>query len=184
MIRKICALLGVCLLLLSFTSCSSRIPRKAETIYTCVEGERIPFDELSTGIYSKELGCVVLRSKKDVEEAMKSQLILRHAFKYLDNVDFWRYAVICISRDELAAGGELVELLRLDGKIGAIYEYGGNNDPPKIYWEDVRYPQSTLLLVRKTDLRKMKLGDGLKVPCTQYACNKNNPDRFFILLDE
>ena len=187
MFKKTCFLLAICLVLLSLTSCYNNVPKKTEVIYDCIEGQRIPFDDISTGIYSKDLGCIVLQSKKDVEEAIKNQLLLRHAYEHLEDVNFVRYAVLCVSRDQFPhVSGGAIELVDQNGKLGVVYhstwdenQYGGEYE-----LDEVRYPVSSLLLVRKKDLKAFTLENKFKLPCTQYVAYIKDPERCMTILAE
>ena len=175
MLRIGCIFLAVCLVLISFTSCS-RVPREAETIYPCVEGRRIPFEVLATGECRKDFGCFVVRSRKDAKELVERNL---PAASRLMKVDYSRYAVIWISRwYSYFIPGTVIELIDRDGDLGVIYESLWREGVYIMDTEDRKPHYYALLLVRKKDLEGMELGEKLEVPYTQYICFLYDPERF------
>lgn len=181
MVRIVCALLAVCLVLLSFGSCA-RVPREAETIYPCVEGRRIPFEVLATGKTKKNTGCVVLQNRRDVQEAIDEGLVREGLSDRLKRVNYLLYTVLCVTRwDSDFIPGTVIELLERDGSLGVVYESLEQEglDP---YWgimDGVVTPSVyALLLVRKRDLKGIDFGDELKVSYIRYTTFAYNPDKF------
>ena len=180
MLRIGCVFLAVCLVLISFASCS-RVPREAETIYPCVEGRRIPFEVLLSGENYKDFGCILIRNRKDVDKAIENEWISNLAYRRLKKVNYHHYAVVCISTwTNPFIPGTVIEILDQDGNLGVVYEslwqegaWSGDLDVKRTH-------SYAFLLVRKKDLEGMKLGEKLEVPCTEYICYLYDPERFFV----
>ena len=171
-----CIILVGCIVFLCLTSCS-HLPKEAEAVYPIVEGRRIPFEILFVGSHGKNNGCIVFRSRQEVQQALDRK-VLKNIGSYEKNLlleqNYAIHQVICVNRHYHSSVKKVVEVVDHNG-LGVVYESDWQEGDPIA--DDVKEYKTTALLIRKSDYDFSHTEDNLNVAFTMYTCYIHDPDK-------